>query len=188
MASTAEDHTHASGGKHSHDHGHTHSHDDGGGCCGSGEGAMCGDIGPIGDVGASGRSFRVNGLDCAEEVAILQRVLAPKLGGEEHLAFDVLNARMTVLDTGKTLSDDEVIKAIGETGMLAKVWDADTAEADHAANLARQKRFTMLSGGFWLAGFLYHFAENGLTGALRLFSGHGAEPMPTVNNRALSSF
>ena len=45
-----------------------------------------------GDARASGRrSFQVAGLDCAEEVAILNKVVGPKIGGAEHLAFDVIN-------------------------------------------------------------------------------------------------
>ena len=163
---------------HVHEKSHDHSHDaHASGCC-AGGGAMCGDIGPVGDVEAKGRSFRVNGLDCAEEVAILQKVLGPKLGGEEYLAFDVLNARMTILDGGQGLGDDDIIKLVASTGMSAKSWNAETAEADHVANLARQKRFTFLSGGFWLAGIVYHIAETGLGGAFSLFADHGDNPMP----------
>jgi len=166
------------------DHKHAHSHDHGtdGASCGAGGDAMCGDIGPMGDVNANGRSFRVNGLDCAEEVAILNKVLGPEVGGTEHLAFDVINGRMTVLDTGKALTDDKLIKLVGSTGMSAKPWDADSAAADQAAHLKRQKFFTGLSGGFWAAGFLYHVVESGLAGAIRLFAGHGQAPMPLTES------
>ena len=44
------------------------------------------------------RSFGVQGLDCAEEVAVLRRAVGPLVGGADNLAFDVLNGRMTVLD------------------------------------------------------------------------------------------
>jgi Cd2+/Zn2+-exporting ATPase len=169
--------------EHDHDHDHTHSVDQGGGaCCGSGNGAMCGDIGPIGDVDAKGRSFRVNGLDCAEEVAILNRVLGPEIGGEEHLAFDVINGRMTVLDTAKALSDDKIIKLIGSTGMSASLWDAEGAAEAQAAHLKRQKFFTALSGGFWAAGFGFHIVESGFQGAIGLFAGHGEAAMPLAES------
>jgi Cd2+/Zn2+-exporting ATPase len=166
------------------DHKHTHSHGHGtdDASCGSGGGAMCGDIGPVGDVNANGRSFRVNGLDCAEEVAILNNVLGPEVGGIEHLAFDVINGRMTVLDTGKALTDDKLIKLVGSTGMSAKPWDAESAAADQAAHLNRQKFFTALSGGFWAAGFVFHVVETGIGGAMRLFSGHGEDPMPLAES------
>ena len=171
---------------HSKDHGHDRSHDHGhaqapaGGCCGADAGAMCGDIGPIGDVDADGRSFRVNGLDCAEEVAILNKVLGPEIGGEEHLAFDVINGRMTILDSADDISDDNILKLITSTGMSAKRWDAQSAAEDQAAHLRRQGRFTALSGSFWGAGFLYHIFDSGLSGALRIFAGHGTTPMPLI--------
>ena len=164
-----------------HDHDHKHG-ETGGGGCGSGDGAMCGDIGPIGDADAKGRSFRVNGLDCAEEVAILNKVLGPALGGEEHLAFDVINGRMTVLDTARTLSEDKIIKLIGATGMSASLWDAEGAAQAQAAHLKRQRLFTGLSGGFWAAGFGYHIIENGFQGAIGIFAGHGEAAMPLVES------
>ena len=42
------------------------------------------------------RSFRIQGMDCAEEVTVLKREVGPVAGGEENLSFDVLNAKMTV--------------------------------------------------------------------------------------------
>ncbi|WP_092886479.1 heavy metal translocating P-type ATPase [Roseicitreum antarcticum] len=127
---------------------------------------------------SAGRSFRVNGLDCAEEVGILNKVVGPKVGGAEHLAFDVINGRMTILESAKPLSDDKIIKIVGATGMSAKVWDAESAVADQAAHFARQRLFTGLSGGFWAAGFVYHIMETGAAGALHLFAGHGETAMP----------
>ena len=165
---------------HAHDHVHTHAGDDaaGGGCCGAGAGAMCGDIGPVGDLDAAGRSFRVNGLDCAEEVAILSKVLGPALGGAEHLAFDVINGRMSVLDTAAPVTDDEVIKLVASTGMSASPWQAASAAADQAAHLRRQGLFTAASAAFWAAGLAWHVAESGAAGAIRLFAGHAGAPMP----------
>ncbi|WP_245577360.1 heavy metal translocating P-type ATPase [Nisaea denitrificans] len=120
----------------------------------------------------------VTGLDCAEEVSILKKVVGPEVGGPEHLAFDVINGRMTVLDTAGDASDNRIVEAVAGTGMSARPWDADNAEADRAAHLLQQGRFTALSGGFWAAGFLYHIVETGLGGALGLFAGHGEAPMP----------
>ncbi|UWQ53165.1 heavy metal translocating P-type ATPase [Leisingera caerulea] len=145
-------------------------------CCGGA--STCGDIGPAGPPPANGRSFQVSGLDCAEEVAILNRAVGPSVGGTEHLAFDVINGRMTILDTAIALSDSEVTKLVASTGMSAKPWDVKNAAKDQAAHLARQWRFTALSGGFWAAGFLYHIVETGMSGAIGLFAGHGEGPMP----------
>nr|WP_281969012.1 cation-translocating P-type ATPase [Roseovarius nanhaiticus] len=120
----------------------------------------------------------MSGLDCAEEVAILNKVVGPKIGGSEHLAFDVINGRMTVLDSARNVSDDEIAELVASTGMTAKPWDAENASQDQAAHLSRQRLFTMLSGGFWAAGFIGHLVETGLTGALGIFSGHGETAMP----------
>lgn len=173
------DHKHSSDCSHDHvdDHKHAsvarYSHGDGAACCGAGA-----NTGPAESIPSNGRSFQVSGLDCAEEVAILNRVVGPKVGGTEHLAFDVINGRMTILDTAVGISDNEISQLVASTGMSAKPWDADNAAENQAAHLARQKRFTALSGGFWVAGFLYHIVETGMGGALGLFAGHGEMPMP----------
>ncbi|WP_291732851.1 cation-translocating P-type ATPase [Leisingera sp. F5] len=158
------------------DHNITCTQDHEAACCGGA--STCGDIAPAGPPPANGRSFQVSGLDCAEEVAILNRVVGPNVGGTEHLAFDVINGRMTVLDTARALSDSEVAKLVASTGMSAKPWDAENAAEDQVAHLARQRRFTALSGGFWAAGFFYHVVGTGMGGAIGLFSGHGEAPMP----------
>ncbi len=169
----------AGGHDHTHDHGHDHAHGAAaGGCCGAGAGAMCGDIGPVGNLDAAGRSFRVNGLDCAEEVAILGRVLGPAVGGAEHLAFDVINGRMSVLDSAAPLGDEEIVRLVASTGMSAAPWRAESAAADQAAHLRRQARFTAASAAFWAAGLAWHVAESGAAGAIRLFAGHAGAPMP----------
>ena len=162
-------------------HRHDHAEDaqtSGGSCCGSA--GTCGDIVPTTPAPAGGRSFQVSGLDCAEEVAILNKVVGPKIGGAEHLAFDVINGRMTILDSAKSVSDGEIAELVASTGMTAKPWDAENASVDQAAHLARQRLFTALSGGFWAAGFLWHIIETGMGGALGLFAGHGEAPMPLV--------
>ena len=156
---------------------HDHAHDHGENACCSSSADTTAQAAP---PPKSGRSFRVNGLDCAEEVAILSKVVGPELGGAEHLAFDVINGRMTILESAKPLSDDKIIKIVGSTGMSAKMWNAESAEADQAEHFARQRLFTGLSGGFWVAGFIYHIIETGAGGALRLFSGHGETAMPLV--------
>ena len=164
-----------------HRHDHDHAEDaqtTGGSCCGGA--GTCGDIVPTTPAPTGGRSFQVSGLDCAEEVAILNKVVGPKIGGAEHLAFDVINGRMTILDSAKSVSDGEIAELVASTGMTAKPWDAENASVDQAAHLARQRLYTALSGGFWAAGFLWHIIETGMGGALGLFAGHGEAPMPRV--------
>ncbi|MCW1951190.1 MAG: cation-translocating P-type ATPase [Octadecabacter sp.] len=156
---------------HNHDHS-VSSSETGASCCG-GEAVT-----PTQVKASDGLSFHVSGLDCAEEVSILNRVVGPEVGGIEYLAFDVINARMTVIDGSKSIPAEKIIKLVSTTGMIAKPWNAEDASADQAAHLKTQKRFTAMSGGFWAAGFIYHIVETGFGGAIGLFSGHGESAMP----------
>ena len=151
---SAEDHA-----AHKHEHKHENA-----ACCGS----TCGDIAPTPPSPVKGRSFQVSGLDCVEEVSILSKVVGPKVGGAEHLAFDVINGRMTVLDSAEQITEARVVELVASTGMTARPWDAENANADQAAHLARQRWFTTLSGGFWAAGFGWHIVETGMGGAIGL--------------------
>ena len=56
--------------------------------------------------------FRVVGLDCAEEVAVLRRELGPLVGGEEQLSFDVLRGRLTVSTEASGVESRQVIEAV----------------------------------------------------------------------------
>lgn len=156
--------------------GHARHHERGDPCCD--DGTICGDIAPKKMAAGGGRSFRVSGLDCAEEVAILTRVVGSKVGGSENLLFDVINGRMTITDCAIEISNEEIRKLVASTGMSAQLWTAESAADNQAAQLARQWRFTALSGGFWAAGFLWHIVETGVGGAFRLFAGHSEAPMP----------
>ncbi|MTH95498.1 cation-translocating P-type ATPase [Roseibium sp. RKSG952] len=111
-------------------------------------------------------------------MAILQKVLGPKVGGNAHLAFDTINARMTILGSAKPIATDQVIKLVAATGMSAKPWDDKTADADHQAHLTRQRRFTIASGAFWLAGIALHMFEAGPGRFLDLFHAHGGTAIP----------
>ena len=64
--------------------------------------------------------LKIHGMDCAEEVAILKREVGPKVGGEQFLSFDILNAVMTVLPGGPTSSTAEIAAVVNRTGMRAE--------------------------------------------------------------------
>ena len=125
-----------------------------------------------------GRAFHVDGLDCAEEIAILSRAVGPIVGGADNLAFDVLSGRMTVRRTADAVSQADIIQAVEGTGMTARPWNAQRASADRAAHIRRQVWFTALSGAFLVAGFLWRVASTGADGLLGLFAGHGDTPIP----------
>lgn len=126
-------------------------------------------------------SFKVQGLDCAEEVAVLRREVGPLVGGESNLAFDVLNGRMTVLDSAIPVSADDIRAIVGRTGMTAVEWrPQDAAARDAAATHYRhQVWFTTLSGSFVVVGLMIHaWFAGGLADALRLLGTHSGQAMP----------
>ncbi len=62
-------------------------------------------------------AYKVQGMDCAEEVATLKHVLGDLVPADE-LGFDVLQARMTV---PKSVRAADVQRAVAATGMRAEV-------------------------------------------------------------------
>ncbi len=127
-----------------------------------------------------GRTFRVHGLDCAEEVAVLKHELAPLLGGPEFLHFDVLNGRLTVADEARPVTDEQLQQAVAATGMRAQRWDPSAGEApEHDHQHRTQILLTTLSGLAVLSGLLIHVVlAGGFAQALRLFGGHDGHSMP----------
>ncbi len=141
------------------------------------------------------RAFVVEGLDCAEEVATLKRAVGPLVGGEEHLAFDVINGRMMLRAGAKEVPADTIREAVRRTGMTASEWRSDDADAAAADRRAAERRHRIqvwlmtLSGVATLAGVILHIVLAGGVGrALDLFAGHGGQamPMPEIAAYALA--
>jgi len=80
------------------------------------------------------RYFRVQGLDCAEEIAVLKRELGPLLGSEDLLTFDVLNSKMGIRVSLETITDDRVVNTISNTGMKAQPWREESNSLDTPPN------------------------------------------------------
>jgi Cd2+/Zn2+-exporting ATPase len=105
--------------------------------------------------------FKVHGLDCAEEVAVLKREVGPVVGGEDRLSFDVLNARMTVAATAGPVSPELIVRAVERTGMRAEVWqERSPSPAERASWWRRWGRtgLTATSGVLTACGAVGHFA------------------------------
>ncbi|MBN8616572.1 MAG: cadmium-translocating P-type ATPase [Deltaproteobacteria bacterium] len=141
----------------SHDDDHDHDRDHGG-------------VAPAGSVEASSDSpprdvFRIQGMDCAEEIAVLKRELGPLVGGEEHLGFDVLNGKMLVRASAKAVSVAEIERAVAVTGMTASPWISE--KGGRPARRDARTLPVMLSGVGTLVGFAIHvWAAGGPLGAL----------------------
>ena len=107
--------------------------------------------------------FRIRGMDCAEEVDILKREIGPLVGGEEHLTFDILRGKMSVMNSSTT--SDAIMSAVSKTGMRAESWvERPKTESTRPTRLwLRNGRTiaTILAGAMTLAGFLVHVVLSG---------------------------
>ncbi|MFV2067790.1 MAG: heavy metal translocating P-type ATPase [Pirellulales bacterium] len=102
--------------------------------------------------------FRIYGMDCAEEVAALKRELGALVGGDDRLAFDILNGKL-VVDRGATgVSAEAVIQAVARTGMRGEIWQEGAPENGQAGFWQQYGRglLTTAAAGFGAAGFLAH--------------------------------
>ena len=129
------------------------------------------------------RIFKVSGLDCAEEVAILKREIGPLVGGEDRLAFDVLNGRMTVAEAARHVPDRDITAAIQRTGMGASRWEPGREEDGTDERHRRlQVWLTTASGLSVLTGLVLHaWLAGGIGEALRLLGHSGqATPLPEI--------
>lgn len=104
--------------------------------------------------------FRIRGMDCAEEVAVLRRELGPLVSDQDRLGFDVLNAQLTVAPGSPPIEAAEVIQAVSRTGMKAELWREDAASPSPAGYWERHARI-ILTGLSGLAALLGWIAQSG---------------------------
>jgi Cd2+/Zn2+-exporting ATPase len=86
--------------------------------------------------------FRVEGMDCTEEVAILERRLKP-LDGIEAVAADVMGQRLHVKYDAAKLSTSAMVEAIGPTGM--RMWLEHEAPRTSGADVRNRFVLTIAS-------------------------------------------
>ena len=107
-------------------------------------------------------TIRIHGMDCAEEVGILRREICPLVGGDENLAFDILNGRMTVAGTAGDLRMDDILARINSTGMRGEVWQEKGTPAERSWwDVHGRLTLTISSGLLALAAFLGHLYQAG---------------------------
>jgi Cd2+/Zn2+-exporting ATPase len=124
-------------------------------------------------------AFKVRGLDCAEEVAVLRQAVGPLVGGADKLAFDVLNGRMTIADETGGVTEEAIVKAVATTGMSAVAWTAAVKADDTDSHRRQQVLFTTASGIALLIGFTLHIVlAGGVVPALKLLGSHANATMP----------
>jgi len=128
------------------------------------------------------QAYKIIGMDCAEEVAVLKRALGPLVGGEARLGFDLLNAKLSIEADS---SVESIQKAVAQTGMRAIPWEEHLRRAAEgvAAPWWRREARTLacvVSGVSVAVAFIAHAA---LRGAREAISGPGdgvSQPMGVV--------
>ena len=107
------------------------------------------------------RAFKIHGMDCAEEVAVLKREVGPVVGGEGHLAFDLQTAKMIVSE-GVPASSEAILQAIVKTGMSAEPWQEGAGSGEKKSGRQKlQLGLTILSGALTALAFGLHAGSSG---------------------------
>jgi Zn2+/Cd2+-exporting ATPase len=125
--------------------------------------------------------FKIHGMDCAEEVAALRAVLA-QMDGVGELAFDVLNAKLTIDFADATVTPAALVASIAKTGMRAEPW-REQSQATNASNSTQWNRavLTAVSGALIVAGFVVHGLADGWHAAITGSDGSlASSPLPNL--------
>ena len=96
-------------------------------------------------------TFKIEGMDCHEEVAILEHRLK-RLTGLEALDADVMGQRLRIKYDAARLSASAISEAVAQTGMRA--WLEHEEPLPVAASAAMRQRLMILSGAAFVLGLL----------------------------------
>ncbi len=124
--------------------------------------------------------FRIHGMDCADEIAALKREVGP-LVGDDKLAFDLLNGRMSIDVKPDSALEARIEKAVARAGLRAEPW-TDGGGSEAGKTEERRKRvqswLTTASGVFTALGFAMHAWLGG--GVIAAFEAgeHALAPTP----------
>ena len=135
------------------------------------------------DSTAERMTYRVHGLDCAEETALLKSGVGEKTG-VLALDFDVLNARMTVAYDPEQITLDAIVAAVAATGMRAVPWE-ERATGEGEPFWQRRGRLIMAfaSGALLVGGLVVHWIFHG-SALDAVVAGSGMEehvsPLPSI--------
>jgi Zn2+/Cd2+-exporting ATPase len=96
--------------------------------------------------------FKIDGMDCREEVTLLEKRLRP-LEGVEDLSADVLSQRLHVKYDAARLSTSQIVDAVALTGMRAWLEHEDAALSPARTTISRQA--AVITSGLALAAGLF---------------------------------
>lgn len=116
-------------------------------------------------------SFKIHGMDCADEVALLKTEVGPLAGGEDNLSFNIIEGKMTVAITDEVVTTDAIRRAVAKTGMEAVPWlefcDSELCPIEEGFWKQYGRTATCTASGLLLFfGFLLHAYRHGFIDAL----------------------
>ncbi|TWT45855.1 putative cadmium-transporting ATPase [Phycisphaerae bacterium RAS1] len=122
--------------------------------------------------------LKIDGMDCAEEIAALRAALGP-LSGIQKIDFNLLERRMTVQFTPEQVGDEAIIRAVQRTGLRATPFREAAEYADDRSLWRRRGRtlMTAVSGVLLVAGFVAHVGAAGWRTAI---GEHALSAIPLV--------
>ena len=112
--------------------------------------------------------FRIHGMDCADEVAILRREIEPIVKEPGRLSFDILRGKMNVVQGDPPVTEAGLVAAVAKTGMRAEVWQDEKPTSTDMSFWQRRGHTVLMvaSGLFTIAAFGLHASVAGLSGAV----------------------
>jgi Cd2+/Zn2+-exporting ATPase len=129
-------------------------------------------------------AFKIKGMDCAEEVAILKKELKPLVGDVDRLNFDLLNGKLLVDQGSSPLDALAIRESVRRTGMEAIPWEEYTASTAGGGESLWERHgraiLCSVSGLLTISATAFHIRVHGLADA---FGAHGdphVVPMPTI--------
>jgi Cd2+/Zn2+-exporting ATPase len=122
--------------------------------------------------------LKIDGMDCAEEVATLKAELGP-MPGVQDLAFNILDRKMTVTYAPEQTGVEPLVAAVKRTGMRAELFSERGEDRDKGSYWDRWGRtaMTSTSGLLLVGGFLTHAVVGGWRAAIGGHEGGAASPL-----------
>ncbi|MFZ5984480.1 MAG: heavy metal translocating P-type ATPase [Acidobacteriota bacterium] len=126
--------------------------------------------------------FRITGMDCADEVAALKREVAPLVGGEANLSFNLLHGTMTLRAGAPPVPQRAILDAVKRAGLTAEAVPADEQPVPVGKGRVHRLRLalTVSSGLLTAAGFFVHLWIGGPAQALGGETGGANTATPIV--------
>lgn len=125
--------------------------------------------------------FRVRGMDCAEETTALRHELAPLVGGEERLSFDLLGGQLIVEVGPEGPTQAEILAGIERAGLRAKPWENEATPGKQSLSRYSRAAVAGTSGVFLALGFVAHLVgPAGLEGIFAVEGPGEAHHVPSL--------